>query len=124
MSCMLAYYTYAGQSLHFAPSVPEISVDSGNNAFLQCVLGGDLTDGGSFSWTGPAIASGRAVVTLDSSGMVSTLSIASVDGGDEGNYSCSFTDVGTISITLDVICKLPASDLIFHDSHYPARICK
>ena len=110
-------YTYAGRSLHFAPSLPEISVDSGNNAVLQCVLDGDSTHhGGSFSWTGPAVASGRAVITLNLPGTVSTLSIAAVDGSDEGKYSCSFTGVDTISITLDVVCKLPATDLRFTSS--------
>ena len=94
--------------MHFEPSVPEIRVDSGNDAFLQCVLGGDSTHGGSFSWTGPAVASGRAVDTLDSSGTVSTLSIAGVGRSDEGSYSCSFTGVDTVSIRLDVVCKLPA----------------
>ena len=100
--------------MHFAPSVSEISVDSGNGVILQCVLGGDSTHGGSFSWTGPAVTRDRAVITLDSSGTVSTLTIADAGGNDEGSYSCSFTGVATISITLDVVCKLPATDLIFH----------
>ena len=100
---------YAGRSLHFAQRVSEISVDSGNDAVLQCVLDGDSTHGGSFSWTGPAIVDNvRAATTLDSSGTVSTLTIADVRGSDEGRYSCSFTGVDTISITLDVVCKLPA----------------
>ena len=107
------YYTYAGRSLHFEPSVPEISVDSGNDALLQCVLGGNSTHVGSFSWMGPAVASGRAIISLDSSGTVSTLTIAGVGRGDEGQYSCSFTGVDTISIELDVVCKLPATDLRF-----------
>jgi hypothetical protein len=93
--------------LYFVPSEPEISLHSGNNAVLQCVLvRGDSTQGGSFSWTGPAVTSGRAVRTLDSSGTVSTLTIASVDRSEEGRYSCSFTGFDTIFITLDVICKL------------------
>ena len=83
--------------------MPEISVDSGNNAILQCILGGDFTHGGSFSWTGPAVTIGRAVI--DSSGTVSTLTIAGVGRSDEGRYSCSFTGFDTISITLDVVCK-------------------
>ena len=99
------YYTYAGRSLHFASNVPEIRVDSGNEAALQCVLDSDSTHGGSFLWTGPAVASGRAVIILDSSGTVSTLTIADVGGSDEGSYSCSFTGVGAISIALDVVCK-------------------
>ena len=109
MSCIYTcvyYYTYAGRSLHFAPSVPEIRVDSGNDALLQCVLEGDSTQLGSFLWTGPAVASGRAAIILDSSGTVSTLTIAGVGRSDEGSYTCSFTGVDTISITLDVVCKL------------------
>jgi hypothetical protein len=115
---------YAGRSLHFAPNVPQISVDRGNNAVFQCVLGGDSTHGGFFSWTGPAVTSGRAVRTLDTSGTVSTLTIASVGRSDEGQYSCSFTGLNTISITLDVVCKLSAIALYrsigfqaFTDSH-------
>ena len=108
--------TYAGRSLHFAQRVSEISVDSGNDAVLQCVLDGDSPHGGSFSWTGPAVASGRAVITLDPSGTVSTLTIADVGGSDEGSYSCSFTGIGTRSITLDVVCKLSATDLRFISS--------
>ena len=106
---------YAGRSLHFEPSVPEIRVDSGNDAVLQCVLGGNSTHVGSFSWTGPAIASSRAVLALDSSGTVSTLNIASVGRSDEGQYSCSYTGVDTVFISLDVNCKLPAKyRLILH----------
>ena len=88
--------------------MPEIRVDSENDALLQCILNGDSTHGGSFSWTGPAIASGRADITLDSSGTVSTLTIASVGESDEGTYSCSFTGVDPIFLSLDVNCKLPA----------------
>ena len=96
-----------GRSLHFAPNVPELRVDSGNNAVWQCILGGDSRDGGEFSWTGPAVASGRAAITLDRSGTVSTLTIDGVARSDEGAYSCSFTGVGTVSISLNIICKLP-----------------
>ena len=88
--------------------MPEIRVDNENDAVLQCILIGDSTHGGSFSWTGPAIASGRAVVTLDISGTVSTLTIASVGESDEGSYSCSFTGVDPIFLSLDVNCKLSA----------------
>jgi hypothetical protein len=94
--------------LYFVPSVPGINVDSGNNAVLQCILDGDSTHGGSFSWTGPAVTSGRANITLDTSRTVSTLTIDSVGRSDEGRYSCSLTGVVTISITLDVVCKLLA----------------
>ena len=96
---------HVGRSLHFASSLTELRVDSGSNAVMQCILGGDSTHGGSFSWTGPAVTGGRAAIVLDSSGTVSTLTITSVDQSDEGEYSCSFDDVGTVSITLDVICK-------------------
>ena len=104
------YRYYAGPLLHFAPSVPEIRVDSGNNAVLQCVLDGNFTHGGSFSWTGPAVASNQAVI--DSSGTVSTLAIDNVGRSDEGRYSCSFTGVKSIFISLDVVCKLPATVII------------
>ena len=99
-----------GQSLHFAPDLSVLRVDSGDNALLQCILGGDLIQGRSFSWTGPAVDSGRANITLDSSGTVSTLTIESVGRSDEGGYSCSFAGVGRISITLDVIGKLTVKD--------------
>ena len=95
------------RSLHFAPDLSVLSIDSGRNVMLQCILGGDSTHGGSFSWTGPAIASHRAVITLDSSRTVSTLTIESVGQSDEGEYSCSFAGVGRVSITLDVRGKLP-----------------
>ena len=105
------YWYYAGPSLHFAPSMPEIRVDSGNNAVLQCVLDhGGFTHGGSFSWTGPAIASGRAVI--DSSLTVSTLTIDNVGRSDEGRYSCAFTRVESVFISLDVVCKLHAIFII------------
>ena len=95
------------QSLHFAPDLSVLHVDSGDRVLLQCILGGDSTHGGSFSWTGPAVDSGRAIITLDSSRTVSTLTIESVGRSDEGEYICSFAGVGTVSITLDVRCKLP-----------------
>ena len=100
------YCLYAGRSLHFASNLPEIRVDSGSDAVLQCILGGDSRHGGSFNWTGPAVTSGRASISLDSSGTVSTLTITSVGRSDEGRYRCSFGDVDTVSITLNVICKL------------------
>ena len=95
------------RSLHFAPDLSELRVDSGGRVLLQCILGGDSTHGGSFSWTGPAVASGRADITLDSSRTVSTLTIESVGRSDEGEYICSFTGVSTVSISLDVRSKLP-----------------
>ena len=58
-------------------------------------------------WTEPAVTSGQASISVDSSGTVSTLTITSVGRSDEGVYSCSLTGVGTVSITLNVICKLP-----------------
>ena len=95
------------RSLHFAPDLSVLPIDSGRNVVLQCILGGDSTNGGSFSWTGPAVASGRADITLDSSHTVSTLTIESVGRSDEGEYSCSFAGAGRVSITLNVICKWP-----------------
>ena len=96
-----------GRSLHFAPDLSVLRVDSGRNVMLQCILGGDSTHGGSFSWTGSAVDSGRAVITLDSSRTVSTLTIESVGQSDEGEYSCSFVGVDRVFITLDVRGKLP-----------------
>ena len=49
--------------------------------------------------------SGRASITLDNSSSVSTLTIDSVGGSDEGRYRCSYTGVGTVSIRLNVECK-------------------
>ena len=96
--------------MHLAPDLSVLHIDSGEYVSLQCILGGDSTHGGSFSWTGPAVASGRAVITLDSLGTVSTLTIESVGRSDEGEYSCSFAGVGRVSITLDVIGKLIVKD--------------
>ena len=95
------------QSLHISPDLSELRVDSGGSVLLQCILDGDSTHGGSFSWTGPAVDSGRANITLDNSRTVSTLTIESADRSDEGEYICSFAGVGRVSITLDVRCKLP-----------------
>ena len=80
---------------------------------LRCIQDGDSTHGGSFSWTGPAVASGRADITLDdSSHTLSVLTINGVSRSDEGEYICSYTGVSIIdiSITLDVICKLIVKD--------------
>ena len=95
------------QSLHFAPDLSVLRVDSGGRVLLQCILDGDSTHGGSFSWTGPAVDSGRANITLDSSRTVSTLTIKSAGRSDKGEYSCSFAGFGRVSITLDVRSKLP-----------------
>ena len=93
--------------LYFVSSMPEIRVDSGNDAVLQCVLvRDDSAHDGSFSWQGSAVTNDRAVVTPDTSSMVSTLTIAGVGRSDEGRYSCSFTGFDTISIILHVVCKL------------------
>ena len=100
--------------LYFAPNMPEISVDSGNDAVLQCVWVDDPTISyiiasiGSFSWEGPAVTSHQASYTLDTSHRVSTLTIASVGRTDEGQYSCSYLGADTVFISLDVVCKLPA----------------
>ena len=78
-------------------------MEAGNTAYLQCILDGDSSHGGSFHWTGPAVGSDRANVTQDPSGTVSTLTIRSVGRSDEGRYGCSYTGVSTVFITLDVI---------------------
>ena len=103
----MSYTIPAGRSLHFAPNLNRISIDSGRNVLLQCILSGDSNHGESFLWTGPAIVneSDRVYITLDSSGTVSTLSIRHVVRSDEGRYFCSYTDVGVVSIILDVVCK-------------------
>ena len=80
-------------------------MESGSNVALECILDGDSRPGGVFNWTGPAVDSGRASITLDNSRTVSTLTINVVGQSDEGRYSCSFTGAGTVSITLDVRCK-------------------
>ena len=89
--------------------MPELRVDSEINAVLQCIVDAGQLQKGSFSWTGPAVAYGRANISLDASGTVSTLTIESVGQSDEGRYSCSFTGVGTVSTVLNVICKLSDS---------------
>ena len=97
---------HAGGSLHFVSSLSEIRVERGNNAALQCIMDGDSSHGGSFTWTGPAVGSSRASISLDGSGTVSTLVISSVNLTDEGQYGCSYTGLEAIFMTLNVICKL------------------
>ena len=92
--------------LHFASSLSELRVDSGSTAYLQCILDGNSRPGGSFTWSGPAVDSDRASITLDISRTVSTLTIESVGRSDEGRYSCSYTGVDTIFMGLNVECKL------------------
>ena len=87
-------------------SLSEIQVVSGSNAVLQCILDGDPSHGGSFTWTGPAVGSGRVSISLDGSGTVSTLVISSAGQSDEGRYGCSYTGRGAVFITLDVIILL------------------
>ena len=103
-------YPSAGQSLYFASNLSEIIAYSGGTVYIECVLEGDSSREGSFNWTGPAVDSmhSHASVYLDESGNKSTLIIYDTSMNDEGRYSCSYTDVGTVFVTLDVIsvCKL------------------
>ena len=96
---------HVGRSLHFASSLSELRVDSGSTAYLQCILDGNSRPGESFTWSGPAVDSDRASIEQDISGTVSTLTIDSVGGSDEGTYHCSYTGVGAVSIRLNVECK-------------------
>ena len=117
----LSLFKTIGQSLYFASNLSEISAYSGHSAYFDCILDGDSSHGGAFSWTGPAVASGRASVSmyLHGSSLVSTLGIHNVDQNDEGRYGCSYTSVGTVFITLDVIlCKLPCTDLSSINRHH------
>ena len=108
---------YTGESLHLVPSGPSFRVDAGNDSILHCVLNGNsIVIGGSFSWTkdsGQALSNtedGHVTIDLSDSGTVSTLTINGVHGGDEGWYSCSYTNVGTVSIRVVVNCKLLYSE--------------
>ena len=105
-----------GESLHLVPSGPSFRVDAGNDAILHCVLNGDSVDiGGSFSWTkdsGQALSNtedGHVTIDLSDSRTVSTLTINGVHNGDEGTYTCSYTNVDTHSIIVEVNCKLNIS---------------
>ena len=93
-----------GQPLHFASKQSELVAINGSHTSLQCVLDVNLSqDGESFTWTGPAMDSGRAlIISVYGLQTVSTLHIDPVDQSDEGRYSCSCADVGTVFITLDV----------------------
>ena len=100
---------HAGRSLHLVPSLPELHVDSGDSAELQCVLVGNPIHGGSFTWTGPAVGNnedGRTALTVSASGALSTLTISDFGSDDAGQYTCSYMDVGTVSIMLTVVGKL------------------
>ena len=102
----------AGVSLHLVPDLPHISVDSGSDATLQCILNGDSqVTRGSFSWTfrqGEPLRTtedGHVTISDSVSGTVSTLTINRVNRSDEAEYSCSYTSLDTVSITMDVVCK-------------------
>ena len=99
-------------SLYLVPNLPLIRVDSGSEATLQCVLIGNIqVTRGSFSWTfgqGEPLRNtddGHVTIEESISGAVSTLIINSVNRGDEGEYSCSYTSLEPVSITMDVVCK-------------------
>ena len=98
------YCLYAGYFYFVVPIFPEIGMDSGKAAILQCVLDDDSTPhGGSFVWTGPAVTSAGA---LNTPGSASTLGAGQ---SDEGSYNYSFTDIG-VTLVQDVFCKLPTTD--------------
>ena len=44
--------------------MPELCVDSEINAVLQCIVDARQLQGGSFLWTRPAVANGRANISL------------------------------------------------------------
>ena len=95
--------------MHLVPSLPELRVDNGDSAELQCVLVGNSIHGGSFTWTGPADGTNEddhTTTTLSDSGTVSTLTIHGVGRDDAGQYTCSYSGLNSISITLVVIGKL------------------
>ena len=113
MLCNLRPNT-SGVSLHLVPTGPHYRVDVGGIATIQCVLNGN-TDNieGTFSWivngSSQALRStedGRVTIFHSELGTVSALVINSVHRGDKGVYTCSYSNLMTVSITLDVVCKL------------------
>ena len=89
--------------LRFSPNVREMSLTTGDTAVLHCTLRRPAP--GNFTWTGPAVSSDRATIVIYTSGIVSELTIVGFTQQDAGQYSCSYTGVGTISIPLRVVCK-------------------
>ena len=101
LSCSAFLYI---ASLRFAAAHNSLRADSGSSLIVECSLTGHSSqDGGSFSWRGPALGSGRTTISLDVyTGTVSKLTINNVSRSDEGTYSCSYPDLGTVSMTLTV----------------------
>ena len=89
-------------------------MDVGGTAAIQCVLNENADNiEGAFLWTvngsNQALRStedGRVTITDSGAGTVSELVINSVHHGDEGVYSCSYSNLEAVPITLDVVCKL------------------
>ena len=97
------------------PTGPHYRVDIGGIATIQCVLNenADNIIVGTFSWmangSNQALTStedGRVTIFHSELSTVSALVINSVHHGDEGVYSCSYSNLEAVSITLDVVCKL------------------
>ena len=102
----------AGVSLLLVPNLQLIRVDSGSEATLQCILIGNIqVTRGSFSWKfgqgEPLRNTDNGHVTIEESisGTVSTLTINRVNRSDASVYSCSYTSLEPVSITMDVVCK-------------------
>lgn len=91
------------ESLRFSPNVPELRLVAGDTAVLSCLV--RRAAPGSFTWTGPAVSNSRTSIVHYESGVVSELTIVGFTQQDAGDYGCSFTGAGTISIPLKVICK-------------------
>lgn len=95
-----------GQSLQFASNLSELRVGSGENAVLECVLIGSSERPPSFTWSGPAHSNGRTSIGQSASGTYSRLTINGVGSNDAGQYTCSYSGISSVSITLTVVGKL------------------
>ena len=115
-------------------------MDVGSQATIQCVLNGNGDNiGGAFSWivngSSQALRSnGRITINETNEGTVSKLVINSVHHGDEGVYTCSYSNLEAVPITLDVVCKLVYctntmynvavhSDICFTQPNHISRMC-